>query len=106
MTEDFESDTRFADSVDNYTVNNLKHREKSRSGSQVTALLIRSLIIAFCIGLMGYSGFQIISKTVEDKKAEEVVKESSAAGSTETDEKKVIGKQNQGRNCFVCGVNN
>ena len=72
MTEDFESDTRFADSVDNYTVNNLKHREKSRSGSQVTALLIRSLIIAFCIGLMGYSGFQIISKTVEDKKAEEV----------------------------------
>lgn len=72
MTEDLESDTRFADSVDSYTVNNLKQKEKSRGSSQIASLLIRSLIIAFCIGLMGYSAFRIGSKMFEDRQAEEI----------------------------------
>jgi len=65
-------DTQFADSVDAYTVKNLKRKERSRSSSQMVSLLIRSLVIAFCIGLMGYSAFRIGSKMFEDKQAEEI----------------------------------
>ena len=72
MAEETELGTQFADSVDEYTVKNLKRREKSRSGSQITSLLIRSFIIAFCICLMGYSAFRICSKMFEDKQAEEI----------------------------------
>jgi len=70
--EEAEAETRFADSVDSYTVRNLKRREKGRKGSQLVSLLVRSLIIAFCIGLMGYSAFRIGSKMFEDRQAEEI----------------------------------
>ena len=70
--EEAEMETRFADSVDSYTVKDLKNMEKARKRSQTISLLIRSLLIAVCIGMMGYSVYMISDKTAEDKEAEEV----------------------------------
>jgi sortase B len=70
--EESEKDTRFADSVDSYTVNDLKNMEKVRKRSQTISLMIRSVMIAICIGMMGYSAYMICNKMVEDKEAEEV----------------------------------
>ena len=70
--EEAEKETRFADSVDSYTVKDLKNMEKARKRSQTISLLIRSLLIAVCIGMMGYSVYMISDKTAEDKEAEEV----------------------------------
>ena len=52
--EESEKETRFADSVDSYTIKDLKNMEKTRKRSQTVSLLIRSMMIALCIGMMGW----------------------------------------------------
>ncbi len=70
--EEVEKETCFADSVDSYTVGDLKNMEKARKRSQTISLLIRSSMIAICIGIMGYSIYMISNKVVEDQQAEAV----------------------------------
>ena len=70
--EESEQENRFADSVDSYAVKDLKNMEKTRKRSQAVSRLIRSLLIALCIGMMGYSVYMIGNKMIEDQEAEEV----------------------------------
>lgn len=62
---------RFADSVDTYTACDLQNIERSRQRTNVLSLLIRSLIIAVCICVLGYSVYQIADKIIDDRLAAE-----------------------------------
>lgn len=62
---------RFADSVDAYTAHDLQDIERSRQRTNVASLLMRSLVIAICIGVLGYSVYQIADKIIDDRRAAE-----------------------------------
>lgn len=62
---------RFADSVDTYTAHDLQNIERSRQRTNVVSLLMRSLVIAVCIGMLGYSVYQIADKLIDDRRAAE-----------------------------------
>lgn len=62
---------RFADSVDAYTACDMQNIERSRQRSNVLSLLIRSLVIAVCICVLGYSVYQIVVKVIDDRLAVE-----------------------------------
>ena len=62
---------RFADSVDAYTAHDLQNIERSRQRTNVVSLLIRSLVIAVCICVLGYSVYQIVDKVIDDRLAAE-----------------------------------
>lgn len=69
MPED--ESNRFADSVDAYTAYDMQNIEGSRRRTNVLSLLIRSLVIAVCIGVLGYSVYQIVDKIIDDRLAAE-----------------------------------
>lgn len=70
-----ESSNPFSDSLDAYTVRDLRNPEKKRSPSQISSLLVRSASIAVCIGILGYSGYKIVDKVLENARAAEAYDE-------------------------------
>ena len=66
-----DNSNRFADSVDAYTAHDMQNIERSRQRTNVASLLIRSLVIAFCICLLGYSVYRIADKIIDDRRAAE-----------------------------------
>lgn len=55
-------DNKFISSVDNYSFPNSNDLENSRRKKTFRSLLFRSLIIALCFGLLGYSLYMILAK--------------------------------------------
>lgn len=66
-----DASNRFADSVDAYTAHDLQDIERSRQRTNVLSLLMRSLVIAVCICVLGYSVYQIADKIIDDRRAAE-----------------------------------
>lgn len=64
-----DSVSRFADSVDTYTVHDLQNMEKARQRSQVISLFVRSAVIALCLCVLCYSAYQIIDKVLDNRRA-------------------------------------
>lgn len=62
---------RFADSVDAYTAHDMQNIERSRQRTNIASLLMRSLVIALCICVLGYSVYQIADKIIDDRRAAE-----------------------------------
>ncbi|MCH5184276.1 MAG: class B sortase [Oscillospiraceae bacterium] len=62
---------RFADSVDAYTAHDIQDIERPRQRTNVLSLLVRSLVIALCICVLGYSVYQIADKIIDDRRAAE-----------------------------------
>lgn len=67
--EETELSSRFADSVDAYTVHDLQNMERARQRSQVISLLLRCAVIAVCISVLGYSAYQIIDKVMDNRRS-------------------------------------
>ena len=62
--------TPFEESVEQYSVSDQNDIEKKRKQSVFRNLLIRSFLIALCIGLLGYSVYKMGSTFIENYKAE------------------------------------
>ncbi len=69
QTEESDVNSRFSDSVDAYTVNDLQNMEKSRQRSQFVSLLTRCVVIAVCIGVLGYSAYMIGDKILDNRRS-------------------------------------
>lgn len=61
--------SRFAESVEAYTVHDLHRMEKTHERSRTVSLLIRCAAIAVCICILGYSVYMIASKVIDDRAA-------------------------------------
>lgn len=71
VSEKIQADSgRFSDSVDAYTVGDMRNIARERRTAKVFMLLLRCMIIAVCIGILGYSAYMIINKVVEDRLSE------------------------------------
>lgn len=68
-TEAEEPTSRFADSCDAYTAHDLQNMERGRRRTNLLSLVLRCVIIAVCIAMLGYSVYEIAEKLIDDQLA-------------------------------------
>ena len=87
-----DSKTPFEESVKHYSANDNDDIEKKRRSSLFRSLLLRSLLIALCIGLFGYSLYMIGSTIIDNYQSENKYAEIRA---DETDERDLVARTSE-----------